>query len=433
MKNTSLSILALASVATALTSLPASAQELERGETVLQRRRPEVEQLGVRAGSFLILPRIEAGETYDSNVFLTERNTESDWLFVAKPSLNVRSDFSNHALNFGVSGDIGRYHDFSSENYADYRVDVGGRYDIARETQLSGDLFHRRLHEGRSDPDAFAGGVSNPFVLGNFAEPIVYYASGGEVALSQGFNRIRTRLSAQATNYDYRSVPTVGGGRRSLEDRDRWEYGTSLRVGYDLGTGLQPFVQGTYTRTDYQKVAGRRERDANGYELVAGTTFDLTGLMTGEVFAGYLTKRYEDATISDFSGLSVGGQLNWAVTQLTTVTGRVSRQVRETDVTRGTGVLTQVASNYTRTIAAVGVDHELLRNLLLNGRLQWRQDDFTGVERTDNVYTAGAGATYLINRNFYLTGGYTYETRKSDVTGSDYKDNLIFLRVGAQM
>ncbi|HYG88074.1 MAG TPA: outer membrane beta-barrel protein [Azospirillum sp.] len=431
MKKTSLSILALASVATALTSLPASAQELERGETILQRRRPEVEQLGVRAGAFLILPRVEAGVAYDSNVFLTENNTEGDWLYVIRPSLDVRSDFANHALNFGVSGDFGRYSDFSNENFSDYRVDLGGRYDIARETAVSGSLFHRRLHEGRSDPDSTESGFVDPFQTGNFAEPVVYYASGGEAALTQDFNRIRVRLSALATNYDYKSVELFGGGEESLDDRDRWEYGTALRVGYDLGTGYQPFVQAAYTRTDYRRAADDRgrDRDSNGYEFDVGTTFELTGLLTGEIFAGYLTKRYGDPRIEDFSGLSVGGQLNWAVTQLTTISGRISRQIRETDVT-----LNDVeASNYTRTIVAAGVDHELLRNLLLNGRLQWRQDNFTGIDRTDNVYTASAGATYLINRYLYLTGGYTYETRKSNVSGFDYKDNLVFLRVGAQM
>ena len=430
MKITSLPILALASVATVLTGMPATAQELERGETVLQRRRPEVEQLGVRAGAFRILPRLEVGETYDTNVFLTENNTKTDWIFNARPSLDIRSDFSNHALNFSAQGDLGWYHSYDSENYKDYRLDLNGRYDIARETALSGDLFHRRLHEGRSDPDVVTAGQGT-FGLGSYAEPVTYYVTGGEAALTQSFNRIRARLSGTAAYYSYNDVETIGLGEASLADRDRWEYGTSLRVGYDLGTGIQPFVQGTYTRTDYRlstDFAGR-DRDSNGWELVAGTTLDLTGLITGEIYAGYLSKSYTDPRLKDFSGLAFGGQLNWAVTQLTTITGRASRQVREADL--NTAGL--VATSYTRTIAALGVDHELLRTLLLNGRLQWRQDDFNGITRTDNVYTAGVGATYLINRNFYLTGGYTYETRKSDATGLDYKDNLVFLRVGAQM
>ena len=430
MKKTSLSILALATVATALTGTPASAQELERGETVLQRRRPEVEQLGIRAGSFRFLPRLEVGETYDSNVFLTERNTDSDWLFVAKPSLDIRSDFSNHALNLSLQGDLGWYHEYSSENYKDYRLDVNGRYDIARETAVSADVFHRRLHEGRSDPDVSTlgqGGVARAF----YAEPVTYYATGGEAALTQGFNRIRARLSGSATYYSYNDVPTLAGPKADLSDRDRWEYGTALRVGYDFGTGIQPFVQGTYTHTNYRAATdfAGRNRDSNGYEAVVGTTLDLTGLITGEVYAGWLARNYDDSRMKDFSGLAFGGQLNWAVTQLTTLTGRASRQVRETDTTLG-GLL---ATSYTRNIVALGVDHELLRTLLLNGRLQYRKDNFTGIDRSDNVYTAGAGATYLINRNFYLTGGYTYETRKSNVTGLDYKDNLLFLRVGAQM
>src|SRR3712207_5591577 len=106
MKPSSLSFLAFALASTVLTALPAStpanAQDLQRGETVLERRRPEVEQLGVRAGAFRILPRIETGLTYESNVFATKTNRQDDFIWVTQPRLDVRSDLNNHALNFSA-------------------------------------------------------------------------------------------------------------------------------------------------------------------------------------------------------------------------------------------------------------------------------------------------------------------------------------------
>jgi len=432
MKPSSLSFLALALASTVLSALPASvpanAQELQRGETVLERRRPEVEQLGVRAGAFRILPRLETGLTYESNVFATENNRQNDTIWVTQPRVDVRSDFNNHALNFSAGANLGRYFDFKSENYTDYRLQADGRYDVSRNGSVDGVLFHRRDHEGRSDPDLSTGGLLSPF---NYAEPVVYYTSGAEAGYTQSFNRIRARLSGLAHYTSYADTRLVNGTKPSQDDRDRWDYAGTARVGYEFIEGYEAFVQGSYSWTRYRldQNFGGFNRDSDGYEIVAGLSTDLTGLITGEFYAGYLKRDYEDPRFKDFSGLALGGRLNWAVTQLTSVTGSVSRRVRESTYGRGG----QIASSYDRTIVAVGVDHELLRTLLLNGRVQWRQDDFNGVDRTDNVYTLGAGASYQMNRYLFLTGGYTYEKRNSNISGLDFSDNLVYLRVGAQM
>ncbi|MBP2311093.1 outer membrane beta-barrel protein [Azospirillum soli] len=432
MKPSSLSILALALTSTVLTALPASvpanAQELQRGETVLERRRPEVEQLGVRAGSFRILPRIETGFTHESNVFATENNKRDDTIWVTAPRLDVRSDFNNHALNFSGAANFGRYFDFKSENYTDYRLQADGRYDLSRNGSIDALVFNRRDHEGRSDPDVSTGSLLSATT---YAEPVVYYTSGAEAGYTQRFNRIRARLSGLAHYTTYEDTRLVNGTKPSQEDRDRWDYASTARVGYEFIDGYETFIQGTYSWTRYRldRDFGGIDRDSNGYEVVAGVSTDLTGLITGEFYLGYLNRNYDDPQLKDFGGLAIGGRVNWAVTQLTSVTGSISRRIRETTFTRGG----QIASSYDRTIAAIGVDHELLRTLLLNGRVQWRQDDFNGVDRTDNVYTLGAGATYQMNRYLFLSGGYTYEKRNSNLSGFDFSDNLVYLRVGAQM
>lgn len=423
MKQTTLSIFALAVTATGLTvqtAAPAAAQDLQRGETVLERRRPEVEQLGVRAGGFNILPRIEAGTTYDSNVFATQNNTEHDFIFLVRPQVAVRSDWNNHALNLTAQADVARFREFKRLNYEDYQLNANGRLDITRSTALSGELFHRRNHESPGDPD----------VLFSVNEPIIYRTTGGEVGLRQTFNRVRARLSGQATYYEFDDARLVGGFIDRQDDRDRWEYAGTARVGYEFIDGYEAFVQGALSKTNYRRgtdYAGF-DRDSTGKEFAVGASADLTGLLTGEAYVGYLSKDYTDARLKDFSGIGFGGSLTWTVTQLTTVQARVSRSVRET--TAFTGVA--LASSYTRTLFALGVDHELLRSLLLNGRAQYRQDEYNGIDRSDKTYTLSAGATYNINRNFFLTGGYTFETRKSNAV-NDYNDNLIYLRVGAQM
>ena len=44
----------------------------------------------------------------------------------------------------------------------------------------------------------------------------------------------------------------------------------------------------------------------------AGTTFELTRLLTGEASAGYLTRQYKDPTLPELSGLVADASLIWA-------------------------------------------------------------------------------------------------------------------------
>ncbi len=393
-------------------------ESLERGETVIDRRRPEVEPLGVRAGAFRILPRVEVGPTYQSNVFATENNEQDDVVWIINPSIAARSDFADDfALNLMAAAEIGRYSDFTSENYTDYRLAADGRFDIDRERAVEGNLFHRGDHEGRGDPDLETG----------FAEPVEYTRTGGGLGYRQRFNRISVGVRGEAERLDFDDVRRTGGGVDNQDDRDRWEHGASLRVGYQVTEAVEAFVRGTLTRIrhlDDRDDAGF-DRDSSGYEVVAGAAVELTGLLTGEAFAGYLSRDFEDARLSDFGGLGFGGRLVWSPTGLTSVTLAASREVDETGFTRN-GVR---ASSYDRTILALGIDHELLRNLLLDARAQYRVDDFNGVDRSDDVYTLRVGARWLTNRHLTVSGGYTREWRNSGIPSFDYTDNLVSLRI----
>jgi uncharacterized protein (PEP-CTERM system associated) len=80
----------------------------------------------------------------------------------------------------------------------------------------------------------------------------------------------------------------------------------------------------------------------------------------------------------------------------------------------------------------VSGDHELLRNLLLNVNAYFENDSFQGISRTDNVFNVGAGVKYLVNRNLFLGGTYSYQQRSSSLAGGSYTQNIVMLRLGTQ-
>jgi hypothetical protein len=83
----------------------------------------------------------------------------------------------------------------------------------------------------------------------------------------------------------------------------------------------------------------------------------------------------------------------------------------------------------------VSLDHELLRNVLLNGNASWETDDWKGIDRTDDIYSIGAGAKYLMNRNLYLGFTWTFQRRDSSGTQSTtgYSQNIFLLRLSTQI
>ena len=84
---------------------------------------------------------------------------------------------------------------------------------------------------------------------------------------------------------------------------------------------------------------------------------------------------------------------------------------------------------------AVGleVQHELLRNVLLNGTLDYTRDDFQGTGRTDNVYGAGAGVSYLLNRNLTLDATYRFTKRDSDDNDVEFDRNIVLVGFTARL
>ena len=413
MKIKTLPLVVGAAVLLAGTSTTVIAQELKRGASILDRPKPELDPLGVRAGSFLIFPKVEVGTTYDDNVFATENNKEGDFLFQVLPTVTVQSDFSRHALRFSAGADLGRYADNTSENYIDYFFTGGGRFDVTGDSFLIGDVSYRKLHEDRGDPDSPTAA----------SEPIEFARTNAELAYQQRFNRVTGRIGVGAENEDYDDVSSITGTTLDQDDRDKWAYSATGQVGYDLYPGYQPFVRVTYTRTEYDE--GTVKPDSDTYEAVVGTTLDLTNLLTGEIFVGYLSRSYDESQFSNFTGLAYGLQLDYAVTQLTSISGNITRGVEE-----GFGA---VPSPRDRTTFQVGVDHELLRNVVLSALAQYQMDDYQNTTQEEDFYLLQAGATYNINRNFYLRGTYSYSTRDSNLPGEDYDRNLFLLRLGAQL
>ncbi len=392
------------------------ADQIVRGDTVLSRPRPEYDPLGIRLGSFFLYPDVGLTETWNSNIYATPSNDKNDFITSLTPRLALKSNWNNHALNFSADSTITRYARYHSENYTDYTVAADGRLDIQRDSRLFAAGGYKIRHEPRSSPNNLGG-----------TEPTEYQDTSALLAGEKDFNRLSFRLEGAFDAYRYFDVQNALGQTIAESLRDRNDTVVTLRTGYEVAPLRQLYLLTSYNWRKYQSPVDMFgfDRTSDGYTVALGAHYDLTGLIFADVFLGYRRQDYDDPRLRPVDGPTAGIKLTWNVTALTTITGNLSREIEETVLAN--------SSAYFATRASIKADHELLRNLILNARIGYENDKFEGIDRRDNYYEADLGATWLINRNFSLGGGYSYRTRNSNQPGTDFDENVVFLRLKAQL
>jgi hypothetical protein len=387
-----------------------------RGQGVRDRARPGYDALGVRAGAFVVLPSINVGETYDDNIYATENDEKSDFITEVSPRVDVVSTWSRHALNLTAGLDRYFYADHTGENKTDYDFGVDGRLDVLRDTNVLGAVSYARKHEDR--------GVST-FSSTTAAEPVEYKETDAKLSFNQRFNRVTATLGGTYSKLDYSNVESTGGGILNEDLRDRNVYSEALRAGYDVSPDTNVYVQGTINQRRYDIGMPVQDRDSKGYETVVGSRFKLSSLASGELYVGYQRQNYDAAGANDISGLSYGANVNWYVTPLSTVRFNAASTIEESDL--------GASSGYLRQVVGLGIDHELLRNLILSGDISYENDDYKGASRTDEYYGGAVGMSYLLNRYLALGLDYKVTNRNSDIPGIDYTRNRLTFTVRGQL
>ena len=376
----------------------AQAQEVNPNTTVADRSRPEYDPLGIRAGSFLVFPELGITGAYSDNVGFDEEDEESDFVTEIEPSLTFESQWSRHLLAVEVGSEIAIHAEESDEDYEDFFALGRGRIDVSRQTNIATTAEGRLTHEGRDDPE-------DP----GDDELTELYQFGGGAALNHQINRLGFTIGGEVLRTAYDDD--------AEEDRNSNVYDLLLRTSYEVSPRLDTFVEGRYNIEDRDDNVDDNgiERDTDGYEIRLGAGLDITTVLFGEAFAGYRVQRFDEDDFDDEEGVSFGVDLNWNPTLLTSIGITGQRDFRATD--EG-----DAASNF-RTEFGITIDHELMRNLIVNGEARYQNDDFRGDDREDDTILLGGGLTYWLNRNLSFNAGYDFQERDSNEAGEDYTVN----------
>lgn len=370
----------------------------DRNVAVTQRGRPELEALGLRAGSVMIYPQLQFDLGHDNNVLASDTGRQADSFGRFTPRVDLESDWSRHALRASAEAALTRYRDLSNENTDTWRVSGFGRLDVQRDTQVTGGADAARLFEPRT-------ASNTPQAI---ADPIEFDARTAFLGVSHTLNRVRLTGRADVRRYDYRDGRTVGGALVEQDDRDQTTYEGLARVDYAISPATAVFARAVWNDRRFDNAGSLVTplRDSNGVNAIVGANFELSNLIRGEAGVGYLRQRFDNPLYGEFSGLSANGRLEYFATPLLTLGVTGDRSVGDSGIAGTAGFL--------NTVVQVTADYELRRNIIVGARLGRAVEEFDAIDR-ENTRTFGAlRATYLMNRRFGVTATYDFETRDSD-------------------
>jgi len=383
---------------------------------VKNRPRPDYDPEGIPVGSFLLYPSLEVGEYYDSNIYATETNEESDFVTTYAPSISLVSDWNNHAVGFNAYAAGGIYKDHSDENFFDYGVSAGGRLDVRRSTSVFGTTSYDHLHEDRGSPEDVNGNEPSEY------DQFIVGLGGGT---RQG--SFSVRVDGNFTRLIFQDVQDNNGLLINNQDRNQDIWDGAFRLGYQFKSDYEIFFRGAYSEVVYDNNPDDNgvNRDNNGWRADVGLAANITDTLVFDIYGGYLQRYYESSTFQDTGDYDVGGDLFWSITPLTSARATVFRSFDETTQTGASSIL--------QTTGELEVSHELLRNVILSANARLTDYDYQGITRNDDVWSLGVDGRYLINRNFYVGGGADYRNRDSNFAGESYDEVQIGAFVGVRM
>lgn len=380
---------------------------------------------GIPWGSFLVYPDVSLSVTYDDNLY-AERPYAADRTYVTNdviitlsPSVEFKSNWKRHALNFDLGGDFDRYRDNGSEDVNDYWTGVDGRYDLSAQTNVFGGFRYSRDHEDRSTPGSNLSQT----------EPTRFDHEEAHLGLAHSSGAFRLRVGGTWDQYDYKDGKLDNGATVDSDYRDHDLGSLGARLGYALSPAYEVFGQYATDGREYDNVVPTQvfNRDSDGYRAAIGVKFTLQPQhLTGEAFAGVMRQDYDYSGFSDLDKPYFGALAVWKPASQVTVTGFIDRTLEETTVYTGA----DYASATLDTTYGFEVERRLTSKLSVSGRAAYTRSDFQSFERLDRIVDAGAGLRYYVRPEVYVGADLSIIDRDSDDLAAQYSRNLLMVSVG---
>jgi hypothetical protein len=354
----------------------------EQGVTVQSRSRPDYDPLGLHAGTWTIRPLLNESFGYDNNLFGAPSHRGS-WEIVTAPSVQMSTEGSTGSAGLFFSGNDTRYLGQPSQNRTDGKVFLGGTLDLGRD-KLTAGAGYLSQYEDRTALDALPSDRPVAFMVENLR--LSYAADFAPFTLTPAIDLNRWRFD----NTTILGVPV------SQAPRDRTTGQAGLTIRYEWMSGRNLLLVTRFEDTHYDHpVAGAPSNNSTAWQTLAGIDYDNDSVWRYRLLGGIEYRQFAASGVGSETTPIVEVEVTWLPSGQTTVRATATREVEDA---AQTGL-----STFTYTSAQLTIDHEFLRNLLLNASAAARYASFYQTGGRQLGLSVGVGATWLINRTLRLS------------------------------
>ena len=383
-----------------------------------ERRRPPEDDpfapIGIRVGSFILYPAVTTGLGYTTNATAAAGGRGSGFVDIA-PEVLLKSDWLRHEATLSLRGSFKKFLDGSTEEEPTGEAIATARIDLPTPwtVDLKGAWNYDR--ESFSDPSFPAGATAAPGVN----------AFTGSMKLKGKIGSVDLTLEGNVDRTLY-SDAYVGAVVVDQSDRDTMLYGGRVRLGYEIGPALTPFVELEATRRIYDLVLDHNgiDRASRGVAARVGVAFDSGPVLSGDIAIGARRETFDDPAFQPLSAFTVDGSLVWSPTPLVTVTTDIATVVEPSTDPASAG---SIAYN-----GSVDVAYAYRPNITVNAIARLDHQAFADIGGIDRTYHAGAALTWKLNRTLSLTGTYDHEWLVASDPAANYTADSIRVDLRAQ-
>lgn len=353
-------------------------------DNVAERLRPGYSPIGIPVGGFRLYPSLEARAGYDSNIYALPGAPVDDLALFLTPRLALTSiENRRYAVSVVAEATVARFARRTSENSESIAAVASGRLEIDRDTQLlTGLTIARRVQRRGTEDEVLIGALP----------PVGYRELTATVAGERRFGLLTARLGGNVGQFRYEAA-RINGVRVPLGDNNFEQRGVNGRVAVAVGPAFGVFGTASYNASRYARSTRLPSRDSSGYTALGGITF-VTPLIEAELGVGYISQSFRVPAYGDIRGINYAARATWRPLRVIDVQIDLGRRFQRSALLGAAGIRLDTAS--------LGVDYELLRNVILNAGLSYTLADYRGLDRRERRLDALLGARYLANANLSL-------------------------------
>lgn len=371
------------------TGVPGYNQDM--GVTVVTRVRPLYAERGVRLGGFQFYPKLSGSLGYNSNVAGTHEGPGS-YFVETNPSLQIQSDWSRNSLGASFSADNFQYPNTTVQSYTNWQAAIGGGYTIGR-GNLDVAYGHFSLNELPTDVGAPPSATPIPYTVDDLRSDYTFDLGTLKIIPNIDLSYWRFGSTTTLTNQPF---------PQSYRDRNVLQGGATLQYELSGRTSLLLVLQGSDAQFVNPQVTELPPLSSKSAMALGGIDYQYDGVWRYQLLAGMELRAFRG--FANKTEPVLQGTVIWTPTGLTTITASALRTISDPT--------TEGSSGYVDSRVQIRVDHEYLRNVLLDGEAGFENAAYFQGGGVSGYYLGG-GVTWLLNRNLRLSAHYQFTERSS--------------------